>query len=111
MAVVPLAKPSGDLNAAPHNPENDSTQWVRIAAACTLAASGALLATGKRRAGLVTAVAGLALTAVDQKETVKACWEALPGYLDQVQGILNRAQTVVEDLSEQGQKLRQVLGK
>jgi hypothetical protein len=84
---------------------------MRYAAACSLAASGALLVTGKRRAGLVTAVTGTVLAMLDQQEVVKAWWNALPGHLEEVQGLLGRAQTAVEDLSAQGQKLRRVLGK
>ncbi len=85
--------------------------WIRYAAAGTLAASGALLVTGKRRAGLVTAVTGTVLAMLDQQEVVSAWWNALPGYLEEIQGLLGRAQTAVEDLSAQGQKLRRVLGK
>jgi len=83
--------------------------WVSFAAAGTLAASGALLVTGKRRAGLATAVAGAALAMLDQKEIVGKWWNALPGQLDQIQGMLGRAQAAVEDLSVQGEKLRRVL--
>ena len=84
--------------------------WIRYAAAGTLAASGALLVTGKRRAGLVTAITGAVLAMLDQQEVVSAWWNALPGYLEEIQGVLGRAQTAVEDLSAQGQKLRRVLG-
>jgi hypothetical protein len=77
----------------------------------TLVASGALLVAGKRRAGLVTAVAGAALVMLDQQEVVSQWWNALPGYLEEMQGMLGRAQAAVDDLSVQGEKLRRVLGK
>ncbi len=85
--------------------------WIRYAAAGTLAASGALLVTGKRRAGLVTAITGAVLAMLDQQEVVSAWWNALPGYLEEIQGLLGRTQTAVEDLSAQGLKLRRVLGR
>jgi hypothetical protein len=85
--------------------------WVRIAAAATLAASGALLVAGKRRAGLATAVTGAALAMLDQKEIVGKWWNALPGHLDEMQGMICRAQAAVEDLSVQGEKLRRVLNR
>jgi hypothetical protein len=85
--------------------------WVRIAAAGTLAASGALLIAGKRRAGLATAVTGAALAMFDQQEMVSRWWNALPGYLDEMQGMLGRAQAAVEDLTVQGEKLRRVLNR
>jgi len=111
MAVVRLSKAADGSGAAPRAIGVNSTPWIRCAAAGTLAASGALLATGKRRAGLVTAVTGTALAMLDQQEVVNAWWNALPRYLEEVQGLLGRAQTAVEDLSAQGQKLRRVLGK
>ncbi len=111
MAVVPLSKAADGSGAAPGANGVNSTPWIRCAAAGTLAASGALLATGKRRAGLVTAVTGTVLAMLDQQEVVNAWWNALPGYLEEIQGLLGRAQTAVEDLSAQGQKLRRVLGK
>jgi hypothetical protein len=111
MAVVPLSKAADGSGAAPRANVVNSTPWIRCAAAGTLAASGALLATGKRRAGLVTAVTGTVLAMLDQQEVVNAWWNALPSYLEEIQGLLGRAQTAVEDLSAQGQKLRRVLGK
>ncbi len=85
--------------------------WVRIAAAGTLAASGVLLVAGKRRAGLVTAVSGAALALLDQPEVVSKWWNALPAYLEEMQGLLCRAQGAVEDLSVQGERLRRVLSR
>ena len=111
MAVVPLSKAADGSGTDPRANGVNSTPWIRCAAAGTLAASGALLATGKRRAGLVTAVTGTVLAMLDQQEVVNAWWNALPGYLEEIQGFLGRAQTAVEDLSAQGQKLRRVLGK
>ncbi len=111
MVVVPLSKAANGSGDAPRANGVNSTPWIRYAAAGTLAASGALLATGKRRAGLVTAVTGTVLAMLDQQEVVNAWWNALPGYLEEIQGMLGRAQTAVEDLSAQGQKLRRVLGK
>jgi len=114
MVVVPLSKAGNDSDAAPRAKSAacaDSTPWMRYAAAGTLAAGGALLVTGNRRAGLVTALAGAVLTMIDQQEVVSAWWNALPVYLEEVQQMLGRAQSAVNDLSEQGEKLRQVLSK
>jgi hypothetical protein len=108
MAVVPLRKTAMNAGAACAQEANPAN-WVRIAAAGTLAASGALLVAGKRRAGLATAVTGAALAMLDQKEIVSRWWNALPGQLDEIQGVLGRVQTAVEDLSVQGEKLRRVL--
>jgi hypothetical protein len=111
MVVVPLSKTASDPNAKPAANGLRKTNWIRLAAAGTLATSGALLVTGKSRAGLVTALSGTVLVMLDQHEAVSAWWNALPGYLEEIQGLLGRAQSAVEDLSAQGTKLRQVLSK
>ncbi len=111
MVVVPLTKGANESGGAPPAEGANSTNWIRIAAASTLAASGALLLTGNRRAGLVTAVSGTALAMLDQQETLRAWWDMLPGFLEELQGMLNRAQLAVEDLSAQSRELRRALGK
>jgi len=111
MVVVPLTTGIKDSGGAPPAPAEDSANWIRIAAASTLAASGALLVTGHRRAGLLTALTGAALALIDQQDAVCAWWNALPGYLEEVDELLCRAQSTVEDLSAQGQKLRRAFGK
>jgi hypothetical protein len=106
MVVVPLSKPA--IEASPTQCA-ESTEWVRYAAAGTLAASGALLITGRRRAGLIAAASGFALAMLDQKDVIYTWWNSLPGFLDEIHATLGRAQLAVEDLSTQGQKLREVL--
>lgn len=110
MVVVPLSQRANDSGGAPPSDDADSMNWIRIAAAGTLAASGALLLTGHRRAGLVTAVSGVTLVMLDQQEAVRAWWDMLPGFLEDLQGMLSRAQAAVEDLSAQSEKLRRALG-
>ncbi len=110
MVVVPLSKSKSNEAGACANKAN-SMHWVGMVAAGTLAASGALLIAGKRRAGLLTAVSGVALAMLDQQEVVSKWWNALPVYLEEMQGMLGRAQCAVEDLSVQGEKLRRVLGR
>ena len=109
MVVVPLTKPADSANEALLAQCVNDTNWIRYAAAGTLAASGALLITGRHRAGLIAAVSGAALAMLDQQETVRAWWNMLPGFLEELHTALGHAQTVVEDLSVQGQKLREVL--
>ncbi|HVN93830.1 MAG TPA: hypothetical protein VMT38_09040 [Terracidiphilus sp.] len=108
MVVVPLTQGTRE-QVAVRDDETSSTSWIRYVAAGTLAASGVLLVTGQRRLGLVTALSGAALTLIDQQEAVRKCWDALPEFLEELQGLLGRTQTAVEDLSNQSQKLRKVL--
>jgi hypothetical protein len=83
--------------------------WLRYAAAGTLAAGGVLLMTGNKRAGLIVAASGAALAMLDQREAVGAWWNMLPGFLEEVNMTLEKAQSAVQDLSTQGQKLREML--
>ena len=109
MVVVPLTKPANRASEAPLTECADTANWIRYAAAGTLAASGALLITGNRRAGLIAAAAGATLAMIDQQETVLTWWNMLPGFLEEINATLGRAQGAVNDLSTQGQKLREVL--
>ena len=114
MAVVQLSTSVNDPELAPATGESaccDCEDWLLYSAAGTLVAGGVLLVTGNRRAGLAVAATGAALAMLDQQETVKACWDALPGYLSEIQSILTRVQSTVEEIAAQGAKLREALGK
>ena len=86
MVVVPLSKATHNASETPASTA-DSRRWLRMAAAGTLVASGALLIAGKRRAGLVTALTGAALVMIEQREAVSKFWNALPGYLGAIQSV------------------------
>ena len=119
MVVVPLARGEygprgyGSSESSFETSEEDasSTNWIRYAAAGTLAASGVLLVTGQRRIGLITALSGAALALIDQQDAVRSCWDRLPEFLEDLQGLLSKTQSAVEDISSQSEKLRQVLSK
>jgi len=59
----------------------------------------------------VTAASGTALALLDQQETVKAWWDALPGYIDSVQGLLGRVEESVAELESQRARLDSVLSR
>lgn len=84
---------------------------LRCAAAGTLAAGGVLLLSGCRRAGLLTGMAGTALAMIDQQETMRAWWNALPGYLDEAQSFLNRVQGAVDEVTAQQRKVRDMFSR
>jgi len=114
MVVVQLSTSVNDPELAPATSESacsDCGDWLLYSAAGTLVAGSVLLVTGNRKAGLAVAATGAALAMLDQQETVKACWEALPGYLTEIQGILARVQNTVEEIAAQGARLREALGK
>ena len=111
MVVVPLTRGEFESSFETRDDGAESTNWIRYAAAGTLAASGVLLVTGNKRLGLVTALSGAALALIDQQDAVRKCWDRLPEFLEDLQGLLGKTQAAVEDLSSQSQKLRQALTK
>jgi hypothetical protein len=111
MVVVPLTKEMNESSDAQRAKKDRTAEWIRLAAAGTLAASGALLVTGRRKAGLITAVSGTALVIIDQQDVVREWWNKLPGFLQEINEMLGRAEDAVDDLSTQSTRLRTALGK
>jgi hypothetical protein len=114
MAVVQFSESVNDPELVPLTGDSSggaNDDWLLYAAAGTLVASGVLLVTGNRKAGLAVAATGAALAMLDQQETVKAVWDALPEYLGEIQGLLARIEGTVEEISAQGARLRSALGK
>jgi hypothetical protein len=111
MTVVPLNRMASDAAANRRIVERQETNWARVAAAGSLLTGGVLLLTGNKRAGLVAGTAGAALALIDQQEAVRACWDALPGYIDGVQRLLTRVENTVMELAEQRERLHQIFTK
>jgi hypothetical protein len=111
MVVVPLSKPENDSEMTPVAEKSESMNWIGFAAGGTLVAAGLLLLVGERRAGMVAAASGTALAMIDEKETLRTWWNAMPGYIDQVQGVLNKVQTTVEDVNAKREALHQILSR
>ena len=83
--------------------------WTKYAAGGALLAGAALIMTSQRRAGLAVACAGTALALLDQRDAVKACWGAIPGYLDKIENVLAQVQDVVKDVADNRAKLGRIL--
>ena len=111
MVVVPLPQPENEFAPAPRVRKSEQVNWVRITAAGTLVAGGLLLLNGRRRAGLAVAASGTALAILDQQELLRAWWNALPGYIDDLQGMLGKVQSTVDELSSQRERLHRILSR
>jgi hypothetical protein len=109
MVVVPLTETSHEtrINLSIFNGITGS--WTGYAAGGALAAGAALLMGRQRRAGLAVACAGTALALLDQKDAVRACWDAIPGYLDHIERALAQLQEVVKDVADNREKLGRIL--
>jgi len=116
MVVVPLSKTPDKFDVdprAPHSSDDsgDSINWLRVTSAATLVASGALLLAGKRRIGLVAAATGASLAMIEQQDAIKKWWVLLPGYIVQIQDVINQVDDAVKEFAEQREKLGNVLGR
>ncbi len=87
-------------------PQPKSADWMGIAVGGSFLVGSLLLLSGKRRAGLLVSAGAMALTVLDQQETVREWWHSLPKYLDQAQHLLDQAQQTVDDLASKREKLR-----
>jgi hypothetical protein len=111
MVVVPLSQPVNDFSAMPEIVESETMNWVGFAAGGTLVTAGLLLLAGERRAGMVAAASGTALALLDQQQTLHSWWNALPGYIDQVQDVLAKVQETVNEVAAKRQELSRVLAR
>jgi hypothetical protein len=91
--------------------ENDSFDWVKVAACGSLLTGGLLLLSGQKRAGLVMAASGTALALLEHEDTVRRWWEAMPEYVDRAQYMLEQVQDVVDDIAEKGESLRRAFSR
>ena len=96
--------PQGHIESSSES--NHEKEWMGAAVGGTLLLGSVLLLSGKRRAGLLVTAAGTALALLEEQETVRAWWNALPEYLDGAQRLLNQAQTTIDDLSAKRDRLR-----
>jgi hypothetical protein len=92
-------------------PRKESVDWVTVAACGSLVTGGLMLLSGKRRAGLVMAASGTALAMLDNEETLRRWWEALPEYVDRAQWMVEQVREVVDDITEKGEAMRRVISR
>jgi hypothetical protein len=118
MVVLPVSSAPRNAQSDPDAPQgvnqasdDSSLNWLRASSALTLVASGALLLSGKNRLGLVAAATGTSLAMIDQQDTLTKWWAMLPGYIAQVQGILEQVESAVDQFGQQREKLGQILGR
>jgi hypothetical protein len=111
MVIIPLTEPSYESTHAPETTECDGANWVGFTAGATLAVAAVLLLSGNRRAGMVAAATGTTLAVLDQQEAMRSWWNALPRYIDQVQGVLGQVQDTVNEVAVKREALRRALAR
>ena len=87
------------------------TCLTRAVAGASLVAGAILLGRGERAAGLSLAAAGTLIALLEDPKAAADLWKGLPGYIDAGQGLLTRLEKFVEELGEQGNRIRVLLAK
>jgi hypothetical protein len=103
--------PRGHMEFGNEARSSETLDWMKIGVGCTLLTGSLLLLTGKRKAGLLATFAGATLAALEHKEVVREWWDALPGYLDTAQQMLDQATSTIDDLSSKRDKIMSLLGR
>ncbi len=106
MEVTAFPQPANVSQGEIMKAKVNEPDWVGVAVGGTFLAGALLLLTGKKKAGLAVTAGAMVLTALDQKETMREWWYALPKYLDDAQRLLDQAQSTVEDLAAKRDKFR-----
>ena len=83
--------------------------WVRIVSAGALIAGAVLLATGKRKAGIALTAVGATAALLEDTESTKEIWDSIPTYIESGQQVLGRIERFVEDIAEQGERVRKMI--
>lgn len=108
--AMELMETSQKVKAAlDENLPGGTKNWTRGLAAGSLITGAVLLASGRRRAGLVVTVAGTVAALLEDSEGLRRGWEQLPGYIKQGQQMLEKFESFVEELSMQGDRIRKMI--
>ena len=64
---------------------------------------------GRRRSGLAVTAAGSLVALLEDSDAVRELWDNLPDYIHTAQEALGRFERFVQDLAEQGDRIRRVI--
>jgi hypothetical protein len=86
-----------------------TSAWMRGLAAGSLLTGAVLLATGRRKTGLAVTAVGSLVALLEESDGVRELWDNLPDYIHTAQEALGRFEGFVQDLAEQGDRIRRVI--
>lgn len=109
MVLTPVLESERRSQRVTEMPRREQFDWVNAAACGALITGGLMLLSGQKRAGLVMAASGAALAMMDNEDTLRRWWEALPEYVDRAQYMFEQVRDVVDDITEKGEAMRRVL--
>jgi hypothetical protein len=85
--------------------------WARAIAVGSFLASAYLLLTGKRKAAFAAAAAGATVSLMEHPQVARDLWDSMPRYVRAGQDFLVKAEDLLEQITEQGKKLGNMVGK
>lgn len=88
--------------------DNEFT-WLRAVAAGSLVSGAVLLLTGRRKAALTVSGLGAAVILAEDPEGIKELWHNVPDYLQDGHELLGRLEGVLDGISEQSSRVRQLV--
>ena len=88
--------------------ENEFT-WLRAVAAGSLVTGAVLLLTGRRKAALTVSGLGAAVILAEDPGAMKDLWHNVPDYLQDGHELLGRLEGVLDGISEQSTRVRQLV--
>lgn len=83
--------------------------WLRALAAGSLVAGAALLLTGRRKAALTASGLGAAVILAEDPDAIKELWHSVPEYLQDGHELLGRLEGVLDGITEQSGRVRQLV--
>lgn len=83
--------------------------WLRALAAGSLVAGAALLLNGRKKAALTASGLGAAVILAEDPEAMKELWQRVPDYLQDGHEMLGRLEGVLDGITEQGSRVRQLV--
>ncbi len=89
----------------------EDVSWQRMLAAGTLAASAVLLFSGRRKSALALAAGAAGVALLEYPEAAKEIWTNIPRYIRSAQDFFVKAEDLVEQVAEQGQRLRSLIAR
>ncbi len=88
---------------------NGEPNWARLVSAGALITGAVLLATGNRKAGIALTAVGATAALLEDKESTVEIWNSIPNYIQTGEQVLGRVERFVEDITEQGDRVRKML--
>jgi hypothetical protein len=108
----PVTNPSHPQGLAESTAQQqEGPDWMGIAVGGTFLIGSLLLLSGKKRAGLAVTSAASALSLLDQQETIREWWNAMPQHLGNAQRLLDQVQGTIDDLAAKREKLRTIFNR